>query len=410
MADLADKRTDLLAHLRVVEVATFIFAPAAATIMSDFGAEIIKVELPGMGDAYRHLYRLPPLPASEQNYCWLLESRNKKSVALDLKHAAGRDILLKLVETADVFITNYQPSVLAALQLSEPDLRPLNERMIYAHVTGYGEAGDDVEQPGFDMTAYWSRSGLMEAVTARDCEPGLSVAGLGDHPSSCAMFGAIMLALYRRERTGLGTKVSSSLMANGAWANSCMLQAALCGATFYPKNSRAAPFNPLVNHYVSRDGKRFLLCCLKAEHDWPHLCQAVELPCMGSDPNLSTVAGRQQHSAEIVARLDAQFAKRDLAEWRTIFADHHLVWSPVALSTEVIHDPQLRASEVLVPFDDPELSHMLTINSPFFLAGEPKRRPLPPPAIGQHTREVLQSIDYSDTAIDALAAERVIQL
>ena len=158
MTGQVDERAGVLSGLRVVEMASFIFAPAAATMMSDFGAEVIKIEPPVVGDPYRYLYRLPPLPVADMNYCWLLEARNKKSVAIDLKTDAGREILLKLVRTADVFVTNYQPSVLDALRLSYAQLQPLNEKLIYAHATGYGEVGPAVEQPGFDMTAFWART------------------------------------------------------------------------------------------------------------------------------------------------------------------------------------------------------------------------------------------------------------
>lgn len=410
MAGQADDKTGLLSGLRVVEMASFIFAPAAATIMSDFGAEIIKVEPTGTGDPYRYLYRLPPMPVAEMNYCWLLEARNKKSVAIDLKKEAGREILLKLVRTADVFVTNYQPSVLGALRLSYDELRPLNEQLIYAHATGYGEAGAGVEQPGFDMTAFWARSGLMDGVSQEGFEPALSLAGMGDHPGASALFGAIMLALYRRERTGKGTKVSSSLAANGAWANGCNLQAELCGSKKFERQVRSRPFNVLVNHYVARDGKRFLFCCLKPELDWPRLCQAVGREDLRDDPRYATVEARKQHTRELVAVLDTCFAAKDLAEWRTIFDLFQLVYSPVSSGPEVICDEQLMANDVFVPFDDPELAGVRTVNSPFFVADEPKQRPKAPPTLGQHTREVLGSLSYSAEAIDRLAAEQVIQV
>jgi crotonobetainyl-CoA:carnitine CoA-transferase CaiB-like acyl-CoA transferase len=409
MSNGSDNETRVLSGLRVVEVASYIFAPAAATIMSDFGAEIIKIEPPVIGDMYRHIFRLPPMPVSGDNYCWLLEGRNKKSVALDLKQEAGREILLKLVQTADVFLTNYQPSVLDALRLNDADLRPLNSRLIYAHATGYGELGTDVERPGFDMTAYWARSGLMDAVVSRHADPALSVAGMGDHPSSAAMFGAIMLALYRRERTGQGTKVSSSLTANGAWANSCLLQAELCGAQFFDKNSRAEPFNALVNHYLSRDGKRFLLCCLKPQHDWPQLCKAVGREDLCADPRFATVSDRRDNGRELVALLDACFATQDLAQWRAILDDHQLPWSPVPTTAEVAADPQLMANDVFVTYGG-DLAGLRTVNSPLFVADEPKRRPQPPPALGQHTEEILRSLSYSSEAIERLTAERVIQV
>jgi formyl-CoA transferase len=219
-----------------------------------------------------------------------------------------------------------------------------------------------------------------------------------------------MLALYRRERTGEGTKVSSSLVANGVWANGCMLQAELCGGQGFKHQSQAAPFNVLVNHYVARDGKRFLLCCLKPEQDWPRLCRAVGREELRDDARFSTVAARQQNSRELASLFNACFAERDLCQWKTIFDALDLVWSPVPPASEVIRDPQLAANEVFVAYEGAEMDGLRTINSPLFVADEPKQRPQPPPQLGQHTRQVLGTLGYSPQMIERLAGEQVIQL
>lgn len=394
----------ILSGVRVVEVATYVFAPAAATVMSDFGAEVIKVERPQTGDPYRYLSYLRPMPVAEMNYCWLLDGRNKKSIALNLTEAAGREVLIKLVETADVFITNYQPSVVENLKLRYEDLKPLNERLIYAHATGYGERGAEIEKPGYDMTAYWSRSGLMDAVHDATAEPALSVAGMGDHPSAMILFGAIMLALYNRERTGRGAKVSSSLMASGAWANSCLIQAALCGATEYLRATRAAAYNPMVNHYVTRDGKRFIFCLIQPAKDWPKLCRAIgrpELPDLMNDPRFATLEARIQN-VELIALLDAVFAQKDMADWIEIFAAHDLAWSQVSTIPEVAQDPQMAANDVFIEFDHPRHGRLKTVNSPLFVEGAEKVTPQPAPEIGQHTREVLQMLGYAEAEIASL--------
>ncbi len=392
----------ILSDIRVIEVATYVLGPAAATVMSDFGAEVIKVERPRVGDPYRYLSFIPQMPKAEMNYCWLLDGRNKKSVALDLSNEAGREILLKLIARADVLITNYQPSVLRKLRLTYEELAPLNYRLIYASATGYGEQGDDVEEPGFDMTAYWARSGLMDAVHNADAEPTLSVAGMGDHPSSMALFGGIMLALYQRGRTGRGTKVSTSLMANGAWANGCLIQAALCNAMPYDHPTRVAPINPLVSHYVTRDEKRFIFCLIQVDQDWPNLCRAIGHPELIADPRFDTSAARVESGRELVAIIDAAVAEKDLAEWKGIFAEHDLVWSPVSTIEEAAADAQMAANEVYIEFDHPRHGRLRTVNSPLFVKGARKLTPQPAPEIGQHTREVLQMLRYSEDAIEEL--------
>ena len=221
-------------------------------VLSDFGAEVIKIERPPYGDPYRYLSLVPGMPVSPLYYCWILDDRNKKSVALDLNDPAARDALLKLVAQSDVFITNYQPQLARKFRVEYDDLAPINPRLIYGYLSGYGLAGEETEKPGYDMTAYWARSGMMAALHNADAEPVPSPPGFGDHPTAMALVAGIMLGLYRRAMTGQGMNVNTSLMANGAWANSCSIQAALVGAQFLPRRTRATTVNPIVNHYVTR--------------------------------------------------------------------------------------------------------------------------------------------------------------
>jgi formyl-CoA transferase len=342
------------------------------------------------------------MPVSEVNYCFVLDGRNKRSVALNLADAAGRDALLRLVETADVFITNYQPSVLDKLRLNYEDLSPLNPRLIYAQATGYGEQGEEIEKPGFDMTAFWARSGLMDAVHDAMSDPALSVAGMGDHPSAMIVFGAVMLALYQRERTGRGAKVSTSLMASGAWANSCLIQAALCSATEYSRGTRASAFNPLVNHYVSRDQKRFIFCLIQAEKDWPNLCKAIDCAELITDPLYATGEARVENAARLIAVFDRAFAEKDMEAWAEIFAAHDLAWSPVKTIEEVSRDPQMEANQVFVDFDHPQHGRLRTVNSPFFIEGAKKAMPRAAPDVGEHTFEIMRELGFADHQIEEM--------
>lgn len=398
----AGPHENLLSGIRVIEVATFIFGPAAATVMADYGAEVIKIEKPGIGDPYRYLYQLPPMPECEENYCFILDGRNKRSVALDLGQPAGHAALVDLVRGADVLITNLQPSVVEKLHITYDELRAQNPRLIYAHATGYGDRGEDAEQPGYDMSAYWARSGLMDSVHSGDAEPALSVAGMGDHPSAMTLFGGIMLALYRRERTGAGSLVSSSLMANGAWANACLLQSVLCGAPPYVKTTRSAAYNVLVNHYLTRDRKRFLLCSLSTDKHWPALCRCVQRPEWLSDPRFATPETRRQHAAQLVAMLDEIFAERDYEHWRHALTEQQLVWSPVPTLHDVTHMPQFDAAGVFAPLTAPGVRAQRVVASPFSIGGVAKEAPAAAPRVGEHTRAVLESLGYSAGQIEAL--------
>lgn len=404
---MAEKQP-LLTGIRVIDCGTFILGPAAATVMSDFGAEVIKIEAPGIGDPNRYLHTITPMPKCDRDYCWQLDSRNKKSVVLDLRKPEGRDILLELVKTADVFLTNFPTSVLENLKITDGDLRPLNERLIYARATGYGEKGPDVEQPGYDMTAWWARSGLMDVIRSADNEPALSVGGMGDHPSSLALYAAIMMALYDRERTGKGTKVSTSLVANGIWSNSLFIQGALCGAEPYTYPSRSEAPNALVNHYVTRDGKRFILCGIRADKDWVAVCRSIGREDLLEEERFATAEGRYAHAAELVAIFDAAFVQRDFDEWRALFIEHDLTCSPVMQFADVPNDPGVRANGVIVEFEHPTYGPMRTVDNPITVDSSPKVTPAAAPTLGQHTAAVLRGLGYSDADIRVLEEHGVV--
>ncbi|MCP3463449.1 CaiB/BaiF CoA-transferase family protein [Bradyrhizobium sp. CCGUVB23] len=388
--------------LKVLDCASFIAAPAAATVLSDFGADVVKIEPPGMGDPYRNLPNLPGYPASEHNFAWLLEARNKKSLALDLTKPNAQAVLYRLVAESDVFITNMPPQVRLKLGITYDHLAHLNERLIYASFTGYGEKGEEANKPGFDSNAYWARSGLMDLVRAdTNTTPARSVAGMGDHPCAMALYSAIVTALYQREKTGKGAHVASNLMANGVWAASVLAQAKLCGAKFGERRPRERALNAVTNHYQCKDGRWIILSLLNEDRQWPTLARCMEREDLITDPRFATKPDRHARSVELIKIFDEVFATKDLAEWRKILDGNGLVFGVVGILDDIPNDQQMLDNEVLVPFEN---DTMLTINSPIWIDGTRKVQPRKPPAVGEHSDDILREAGYDEAMIKTLRA------
>jgi crotonobetainyl-CoA:carnitine CoA-transferase CaiB-like acyl-CoA transferase len=384
----------LFTGLKVIDCASWIAGPCAATILSDFGAEVIKIEPPGAGDAWRTVQAIPGLPA---DYYWQLTSRNKRSLALDLKHREGQAVLHRLVTQADVFVTNFPLPVRDRLRMAPVDLLPLNPRLIYASFTAYGETGDEAAKTGFDSTAYWARTGLMDMVRAdADTPPQRSMPGMGDHPSGTALYAAIVTALYRREKTGQGGVVKSSLLQNGLWANSCAVQVRLFGHHVPPRPRRQDAPNALANHYQTRDHRWFIMALFNEQRQLASLLTAIGRPDLTTDPRFATPASRKAHARDLVQVLDEVFASKDLAEWRGILDGVGVTFGIVATVDEASSDAQMRDCGALVPFADGET---MTISSPFDIEGIAKIPPRRAPGLGQHSGELLSEAGYTDADI-----------
>ncbi len=394
---------NIFSDLKVIDLASYIAGPAATTILSDFGATVIKVEPPGIGDPYRFFYATPPNPVSDRNYAWQLTNRNKRSIALDLKNPAARDVLARLVKWADVLVTNFPPKVKAALGLDYDAVAPLNPRLIYADITGYGANGPEADKPGFDITAYWARTGLMLVTHDEGSPPTLPIPGIGDHATASTLYSAIVTGLYRREKTGAGSHVSTSLIAEGAWAAATWIEGALNEAKFFGPHNRKKPPNALLNPYRTSDD-RWLLLVAAQQKDWPGFVKAIGMPALLEDARFMDGKHRAQNSAALVEILDPLFSSQPLAHWKKVLDDGRVIFGVVQIADEIIHDPQMFENDIFVPLGDPSSRATHTVNSPVQVADVQKVVPSRAPKLGEHSTDVLGDLGYSVTEIAALCA------
>jgi formyl-CoA transferase len=396
----------LLDGIRVIDAANFIAGPVSATVMADFGADVIKVEAP-TGDIYR--VRGAGYPPSAYNYPWIVDNRTKRSVAIDLRSTDGQALLHRLVRDADVFVTNAPLDGRGRLGIRYEDLAPLNPRLVYASITAYGETGEEASKPGFDSIALWARTGLMDLVRAsKDVPPARSLPGMGDHPTGMSLFAAIMAGLYHRERTGRGTMVATSLLANGLWMNAIQAQGILCGTRTEVRPPREEAVSALANLYRCRDGRWFMLTITGDERHWPAFATGIGRDDLVGDPRFVDAARRKANARALTTILDAHFATKDWAEWSPALEKTGVAFGVVATLDDIPHDAQMRASGALVPLDDPRAGASLTVSSPIQIAGQEKVPATLAPEIGEHTVEVLRAAGVADAEIQRLLAAGVI--
>ena len=389
----------LLSGIKVLDAASFIAGPAATTVMSDFGADVIKIEPPGTGDTYRRR-DAPGNPKCDVNYAWLLDNRNKRSIELDLKNPAGKRVLARLIAGSDVFVTNLPIPARKRLNVGYEDLQAHNQKLIYATISAYGERGPDAHRSGFDSTALWARSSLMAmAKDGPDAAPVRSLPGMGDHPTAISLFGAIMAALYRRERTGEGSQVHTSLMANGLWWNSIQVQAMLCGAQYQVRPPRDQATNALHNLYQSADGRWFHIILIPEEKRWPRLLQTMQCQSLGVDPRFAERTRRVDNASALIAELDAVFARFNWDDIRQRLESAEIPYGAVANLDDVLVDEQMYASDALTPIEDPSAGTTHLVNSPIWIEQAPKVSPKVAPKLGEHTNEVLREFGFDDAEL-----------
>ncbi len=395
----------IFSGLKVVDFASFIAGPSAAVILSDFGADVIKVEPPA-GDLWRRANNMPPQPVSNEAYPWHLTNRNKRGIVLDLKSPSAQQVLEKLVRWADVLIVNTPHPARKKLKLEYKDVAQWNPRLIYADVTGFGEKGPDADLPGFDITSYWARSGLLSMTRDAGASPTWPVAGSGDNATAVGLYSGIVTALYRRERIGQGAYVTTSLLAEGVWSASVSIQAALCEAKFFALHDRKNPANAAMNVYRAADDVWFVL--LVTPDKLEVVARAIDRADLLSDPRFADPAKLAANMPQLTAILDDVFGAKPMAHWHDVFKDVHVTFGAVRGPQEVINDPQLPLNEIVVPLEGAGGKLTSTISSPIQVHGVAKVPARRAPGLGEHNDEVLSQLGFSAGDIDALHASGAI--
>jgi len=392
---------NIFSGLKVVDLASFIAGPSAAVILSDFGADVIKVEPPA-GDFWRHANKLPPQPQAEVAYQWHLANRNKRGMTLDLKSPSAHQVLEKLVKWADVLIVNTPHPARKRLRLEYDDVVKWNPGLIYADLTGFGEKGPDADLPGFDITSYWARSGLLSMTRDAGAPPTWPVAGSGDNATAVGLYSAIVTALYRRERTGKGAYVTTSLLAEGIWSASVSIQGALCGAKFFGLHDRRNPANAALNVYRAADDTWFVL--IVTPDKLSAVAKAIGRADLLSDPRFSDPVKLVANMPQLTTILDDVFGAQPMAHWYEVFNGVHVTFGAVRGPQEVIDDPQLRVNEIVVPLEGAGDKLTSTISSPIQVHGVAKVPARRAPDIGEHNEEVLRQLGFDAAEIDGLRA------
>ena len=401
----------LLDGVKVISMELMEAMPSASVWMADWGAEVIKVE-PLTGEMFRGTRRVQGMASwikldhGEANWAFELINRNKKSIALDLKKEEGRAVLYELVKQTDVFMSNYERSTIQKLKLEYEQLRKLNPSLVYAFLSGYGTSGPDKDERGFDQSAAWARSGIMDWIGEPGSIPAWQPSGMSDRTVAIHALAGVLAALLHKEKTGEGQRLEVSLYQSSMWTNGKDIQAALVNSPL-PRHNRATAGNPIWNQYKTKDGRWIVLAMLQPDPYWSPFCKAIDMPDLEKDPSFDGLEARRKNCEELVSILDEVIASKTLAEWDAKFKRYGLVYSRVQTAIEVIDDPQAVVNDFFVDLPHPG-GHMKTIANPVKFYQNPATIRHSAPEVGQHTEEVILSLGRTWDDISRLKEQGVI--
>lgn len=396
----------LFKGVRVVELAQYVMVPAASTMLADLGAEVIKVETPGVGDPYRSLV-VDRRSTEGPNFSLEQNNRGKKSVCIDLKSAEGHALLCRLIESADVFMTSLRPAAIRKLGLTVEDLRAHNPRLIYARANGLGFSGPEAGKAGFDASSFWARGGFghilsMEGSYTRQPR------AVGDHASAVSLAFGVAGALFKRASTGEASVVETSLLSMATWMLSNDLVASQDPG--YPPNilQRAVEQNPLVGTYRTRDGRWIQLVFLDSGRFWPGLCATLGIDALIDDPRFHDAAARMAHGRELMGIFEQAFGSRDWADWQPRFEAFDAPWELVQNLHDLYSDPQTIENGMIFEIDTKDGYPVKLVSAPLTVDGRAAHADTPAPGCGEHSDDIFTALGLDDAQIEGYRTAGVI--
>lgn len=393
--------TYLLEGIKVIDLASFLAAPGAATLMADYGAEVIKIEPPG-GDGYRRLHG-----RWRTDYNWQLTSRNKQGMSMDIQQPEGHEVLMRLLEDTDVLVTNFRNDQLEKYGIDYATLHARFPRLILAQLTGYGNEGPDKRRRGYDSTAWFARTGIMQLMKPKGEAPVFPAGGVGDHSTAMSLFAGIMMALFKREQQGEGSFVETSLIASGCWANGMGLQGALAGFDLgdYIDHGSRSPFAMV---YATRDGGHVILVFTNPDKEWPQFADAVGHAEWLSDPRFIDMRTLMKNRDTLSELIGQTLGAMNLPEICTALDRYELTFGVIERLSDVVKDAHLVENGVLVKTRSEDPDFEWTIANPIRMSGETCKPAIDPPGLGEHSVSVLRNHGFNDHEIAKLLDGKIV--
>jgi crotonobetainyl-CoA:carnitine CoA-transferase CaiB-like acyl-CoA transferase len=392
-----------LSGIRVVEVAHFVAVPAAGALLADLGADVVKVELPG-GEIYRH--GRPRLSGYDSDFSenppFHMDNKGKRSLALDLSRIEAREALLRLIDRAEIFITNLLPARRVKFGLDHDSLLARHPRLVVGGISGYGHGGEREDWPAFDYSTYWARTGMMDTMRDVGVPPSMQRPAVGDHAAAVNLVCGLLAALRLRDATGKGQYVDVSLLQTGFHILGTDVANALVTRAPARRHDRRDTPNPLWNSYPVAGDRWLLLVMIQPDRYWPSLCEAIGRSDLMTDPRFDDPWKRLENRRELIAILEDAFAQRTLEEWGPVLDAAGVIWAPVNRVEEAVEDPEARALGYFHEIEHDSAGRFETVGPPFRIEGADLGARQAASPLHADAREILREAGLAEDDIEKL--------